>query len=53
MILGADGKGSEHIYMGKRLMSYLIPVFWLLMDDKVMLYLKVQVEKSIRIYTYS
>ena len=52
MLVGADGKGSEQIYMGKRLVSYLIPVFWLLMDDKVMLYLKVQIEKNIRIYTF-
>jgi hypothetical protein len=36
-----------------RLESYVIPVFWTITDEKVMLFLTIRLKKAFRIYQFS
>ena len=44
---------AEDMISIARLESYVIPVFWTITDDKVMLFLMIRFKKAFRIYQFS
>ena len=44
---------AEDMISIARLESYVIPVFWTITDDKVMLFLMIRLKKAFRIYQFS
>ena len=53
MKLCTGSEQAQVVYILKRLEAYLNPVFWLLTDPKVFLFLKTKLSKVIRVYNFS
>ena len=53
LFFGSSKDLAEKLYSLFRLEAYIIPVFWTLTDEKVMLFLKTHFKRMFRIYQYS
>jgi hypothetical protein len=52
-MFGTSQDPAEDLVIIARLESYVIPVFWTVTDEKVMLFLMIRFKKAFRIYQFS